>query len=59
LKRRIAPGRDLSFAIVKAADLNEDDDAAEIGADGKLVKGSIVLTEIDAKNRFAAVARVL
>lgn len=59
LKRRIAPGRDLSFAIVKAADLNEDDDAAEIGADGKLAKGSIVLTEIDAKIRFAAVARVL
>lgn len=59
LKRRIAPGRDLAFSIVKTVDLTAEDDAPEIDAGGKLAKGSIVLTECDERTRFAAVARVL
>lgn len=59
LKRRIAPGRDLAFAIVKTTDLTEADDLAEINAEGKLAGGSIVLTEPLPGSRFAAVARVL
>lgn len=59
LKRRIAPGRDLAFSIVKTSDLTKEDDAAVIDANGKLAKGSVVLTECDAGARFAAVARVL
>jgi uncharacterized ferritin-like protein (DUF455 family) len=59
LKRRIAPGRDLGFAILKTTDLTEEDDSAEIDANGKLAKGSVVLTEGGERARFAAVARVL
>jgi uncharacterized ferritin-like protein (DUF455 family) len=59
LKRRIAPGRDLAFAIRKTTDLTEEDDLAEIDANGKLAKGSVVLTEGGERARFAAVARVL
>lgn len=59
LKRRIAPGRDLAFSIVKTADLTKEDDEAEIDANGKLAKGSVVLTECDERASYAAVARVL
>jgi hypothetical protein len=59
LKRRIAPGRDLAFSIVKTADLAKEDDEGEIDENGKLAKGSVVLTWCDDGARFAAVARVL
>jgi uncharacterized ferritin-like protein (DUF455 family) len=59
IKRRIAPGRDLGFRIVKSADLAADDDSAEVDTKGRLTKGSVVLTECGPPSRFAAVARIL
>ncbi len=59
LRRRIAPGKDLAFAIVKKEDLRPDDDAPELDASGRLCGGSVVLTETKPDTRVAAVVRVL
>ncbi len=59
IKRRIAPGRDLGLCIVKSSALTAEDDSAEIDANGKLTKGSVILTESEPPPRFAAVARIL
>lgn len=58
LKRRLAPGRDLRFAIRKAADLRPEDDRFEIDGEGRLGAGSVVLTEVRPGTTWAAVAAV-
>ncbi len=58
LKRRIAQGRDLAFALVKAEQLRPGDDAPELDASGRLGGGSVVLTETGPQTRFAALVRV-
>lgn len=57
LKRRIAPGRDLAFSILKAGDLPEED--GDIDSAGKLVSGSLILTEVRPGSKFAARITVL
>lgn len=52
LKRRIAPGRDLAFSILRAGDLPEEDGVADHA--GKLVSGSVILTEVHPGSKFAA-----
>ncbi|MCB1206410.1 MAG: DUF455 family protein [Verrucomicrobiae bacterium] len=52
LKRRIAPGKSLSFAILKTEDLTEEDGITDEA--GRLVSGSLVLTEPSPESRFSA-----
>ncbi len=59
LKRRIAPGKDLSFSIRKASSLRPEDDRPELDGAGRMVSGSLVLTETPSTARFAAVVAVL
>lgn len=58
LKRRIAPGKSLAFSVTEASRLSPDDDAPQLDAQGRMVGGSIVLTEPSPRTRFAAIARV-
>ncbi len=58
LKRRVTPGRDIELTIVKAAGLAAGDDRPEIDAAGRLVGGSLRLTEIHPGTRFAALVRI-
>ncbi len=58
LKRRIAHGRDLFFFLTKPDRLTEADDSPVINEDGKLVGGSIILTERREGTKFVAVARI-
>jgi len=59
LKRRVAPGRDIAFSIVKATDLKPEDDSPEVDVTGKLAGGSLTLSEVRPETRFAAVLRVV
>lgn len=59
LKRRIAPGRDLAFFLLKSGDRKPEHDLHEVDEDGRLAAGSVILTEAHAGTLFVARCEIL
>lgn len=59
LKRRIAPGRDLAFRLLRARNLAPGDDQPVLDSDGRMRAGSLLLTEPRDANSLVAVAGIL
>jgi hypothetical protein len=59
LKRRIAPGRDLAFRLLKARNLSPGDDQPVLDSDGRMRAGSLLLTEPRDANSLVAVVAIL
>jgi uncharacterized ferritin-like protein (DUF455 family) len=59
LKRRIAPGRDLAFRLLRARNLQPGDDQPLLDPEGRMRAGSLVLTEPRDANSLVAVIGIL
>ncbi len=59
LRRRISPGRDLAFHLFRAGDEKSGDDTHRLDDSGRLVAGSVILTERHDDSLFQARCEVL
>lgn len=59
LKRRVAPGRDLAFFLLRTADRKPEHDMHEVDESGRLEAGSVILTEPQPDSVFVARCEIL
>jgi uncharacterized ferritin-like protein (DUF455 family) len=59
LKRRITPGRDLAFRLLRARNLDPGDDQPVLDSEGRMRAGSLLLTEPRDANSLVAVIAIL